>query len=164
MRGAVSGLAIFTLFHVALSLVGIFTGFIVMSGFFASKNLARWSTVFLSTTLATSVTGYFFPFHGILPSHIVGLISIIVLIIAIITRGRLDSAGGRRTYVITSMIAQYLNSFVLIAQLFQKVPALKALAPTQSEPPFGITQGLVLVVFIVLTIMSARKFHGDVVA
>jgi hypothetical protein len=160
MGDAVSGLAVFTDFHVALSLVGIFAGFVVMSGFFASKNLARPSTVFLSTTLATSITGYFFPFHGILPSHIVGLISIIVLIIAIMARGRLNSGAGRRTYVITSMIAQYLNVFVLIVQLFEKVPALKALAPTQTEPPFGITQGLVLVIFIVLTIMSARKFRG----
>jgi hypothetical protein len=159
-----SGLAVFTLFHVVLSLVGILAGFVVMFGFVASKNLGRWSTIFLSTTLATSITGYFFPFHGVLPSHIVGLISIIVLIIAIVARGRVGAARWRRTYVITSMIALYLNVFVLIAQLFQKVPDLKALAPTQSEPPFGITQGLVLVIFIVLTIMSTRKLHGGVAA
>jgi len=103
-----------------------------------------------------------FSVHGLLPSHVFGIISLLVLPVALYARYSRQLAGGwRRTYVITAMIALYLNVFVLIAQLFMKVPALKAMAPTQSEPPFKRTQLVVLVVFVVLTIATARKFRGD---
>jgi hypothetical protein len=146
-------LTAFTIFHVALSLIGIATGLSVLYGFLTSRRSAV-TTVFLWTTVATSVTGFFFPFHGLTPGIVVGILSLIVLALAIRARNR-----WRKTYVITSMIALYLNIFVLIVQLFEKVPALTALAPTQSEPPFQITQGIVLVIFAILTIRATMKYH-----
>jgi magnesium-transporting ATPase (P-type) len=108
------------------------------------------------------VTGFFFPFHGVTPAIVVGVISLVVLAVAIIARYVRRLAGAWRwIYVVTVMIALYLNVFVLIVQLFQKVPALKALAPTQSEPPFAVTQLVVLALFVVLTIMAAIKFRGE---
>jgi hypothetical protein len=155
-------LSAFTFFHVVLSLVGIGSGFVVMYGLLISRRLDGWTTLFLTTTVATSVTGFLFPIHHFTPGLGVGIIPLIVLAIAIIARYRFHLAGGwRRTYVITAAIALYLNVFVLIAQLFQKVHALKALAPTQSEPPFQLAQLVLLVLFTVLAILAARKFRND---
>jgi hypothetical protein len=155
-------LSAFTFFHVVLSLVGIGSGLAVAYGLLTSKRLDGWTTVFLTTTVATSVTGFMFPVHHFLPSHGVGIVSLIVLAIALLARYRFGLAGGwRGTYVITAMIALYLNVFVLIVQLFRRVPALKEIAPTQSEPPFQIAQLTVLVVFAVLAIRAAIKFHGE---
>jgi hypothetical protein len=151
----------FTIFHVVLSLVGIVSGFVVVFGMLASKRLDGWTALFLTTTVATSVTGFFFPFHGFSPAYAVGTVSLIVLAIAILARYRFRLAGGwRRTYAITAVIGLYLNFFVLIAQLFMKVPALRAMAPTQSEPPFQVTQLAALVLFVVLGIRAAMKFRG----
>jgi hypothetical protein len=149
-------LTAFTIFHVALSLIGIAAGFVVLYGFLTSNRLVGWTKLFLWTTVATSVTGYFFPVHKLLPSHIVGLLSLIVLALAIRARNR-----WRKTYVITAMIALYFNVFVLVVQLFLKVPALNALAPTQSEPPFQIAQGVVLLLFVVLGISAVMKYHPE---
>ncbi len=151
-----------TLFHVALSLIGIGAGFVVVYGLLASKMYDGWTKLFLVTTVATSVTGYMFPVHKLTPGHIVGLISLIVLTFAILARYRYRLAGGwRRTYAITAVVALYLNVFVLIVQLFEKVPALKALAPTQSEPPFQVAQLAGLVIFALLAVRAAMKFHGE---
>src|SRR5580700_6607105 len=126
-----------TIFHVALSLVGIGSGFVVVYGLLKTKYFSGWTSLFLVTTVATSVTGFLFPFHQFLPSHGVGIVSLIVLTIAIVARYRFGLAGGwRRTYAITAVVALYLNVFVLNAQLFLKVPALQATAPQQSDPPF----------------------------
>jgi hypothetical protein len=155
-------LSAFTFFHVLLSLVGIGSGFVVMYGLLTSKRLDGWTSLFLTTTVATSVTGYFFPVHKLLPSHIVGLVSLIVLGLAIAARYRFRLEGGwRRTYAITAVIGLYLNVFVLVVQLFMKVPALKELAPTQSEPPFQMAQLGVLLVFALLGVRAAMKFHGE---
>ena len=152
----------FTQVHVVLSLIGIFSGLLVMFGLFAAKRLDGWTALFLVTTVLTSVTGFFFPFHGFLPSHGVGIISLLVLAVAIFARYSRHLAGGwRRTYAITAMIALYLNVFVLIVQAFRKVPALEAMAPTQSEPPFKITQLVVLLIFIALTIAAAIRFRSE---
>lgn len=152
----------FTLFHVALSLIGIGAGLVVVYGLLTSKMYDGWTKLFLVTTVATSITGYMFPVHKFLPSHVVGLVSLIVLTFAILGRYRYRLAGGwRRTYAITAVVALYLNVFVLIVQLFEKVPALKALAPTQSEPPFQLTQLAVLLIFILLAVGAAMKFHGE---
>jgi hypothetical protein len=146
--------------HVLLSLIGIFSGFVVVFGMLTAEKLDGWTALFLWTTVLTSVTGFLFPFHGLLPSHVLGIISLLVLPVAIYARYSRQLAGGwRSTYVITAMIALYLNVFVLVAQLFMKVPALKAMAPTQSEPPFKMTQLVVLVVFVVLTIAAVKKFR-----
>jgi hypothetical protein len=156
------GMTTFTFVHVVLSLIGIFSGFVVVLGLLAAKRLDGWTAIFLASTVLTSVTGFLFPFHGVTPGIVVGIVSMIVLAIAIPARYVFHLASGwRRTYVITAMLALYLNVFVLIAQLFMKVPALKALAPTQSEPPFKVSQLVVLIVFVALTIAAAKKFRGE---
>ncbi len=133
-----------------------------MYGLLSSQRYDRWTKRFLITTVATSITGFMFPVHQFLPSHGVGILSLIVLTIAILARYRFQLAGGwRRTYVIAALIALYFNFFVLIAQLFMKVPALHALAPNGSEPPFQIAQGILLVLFIVMTIRAAMRFHPE---
>ncbi|HEV1286722.1 MAG TPA: hypothetical protein VNU44_15480 [Bryobacteraceae bacterium] len=148
-----------TIFHVALSLVGIGSGFVVVYGLLKSKYFSGWTSLFLVTTVATSVTGFLFPFHQFLPSHGVGILSLIVLAIAMLALYRYRLEGGwRRTFAITAVIALYFNFFVLIAQLFLKVPALHDLAPTQSEPPFQIAQLVALVLFVVLGVRAATKF------
>ena len=150
----------FTTLHVVLSLIGIVAGLVVAAGMFGSKRLDGWTAVFLATTILTSVTGYFFPVDRILPSHIVGAISLIVLAIATVAFYRYRLEGSSRgIYVITALIALYLNVFVLVAQAFLKVSALKALAPTQSEPPFLVAQAVVLAAFIAIIIGAFRSFH-----
>jgi hypothetical protein len=156
------GMAPFTFFHVLLSLIGIFSGFIAVFGMIAGKRLDGWTALFLVTTALTSITGFFFPFHKLLPSHILGIISLAVLALAIPARYLLHLAGAwRKVYAVTASIALYLNVFVLVAQLFMKVPSLHALAPTGSEPPFLISQVVVMAVFIVLTIAAAIKFRPE---
>jgi hypothetical protein len=152
-------LSAFTLFHVLLSLIGIASGFVVLYGFLASKRFEGWATLFLSTTVATSVTGFLFPVHKFMPSHGVGILSLILLGLAIYGRRvhHLAAPWGR-IYVGTSLFALYLNVFVLVIQLFQKTPALKALAPTQSEPPFAVTQFVVLAFFIVAGTLATIRF------
>ena len=155
-----SGLAVFTFFHVILSLAGILAGIVVVFGFLTAKRLDGWTAVFLATTVLTSVTGFLFPVHKFMPSHVVGIISLIVLAIAIFARySRHLNGAWRRAFVISGVIALYLNVFVLVAQLFQKVPALKAIAPTQSESPFKIAQLTVLILFVILGILGARRFR-----
>jgi hypothetical protein len=154
------GMTTFTFAHVALSLVGILSGLTVLYGMLASNKLENWTAIFLATTAATSVTGFFFAFDHLLPSHIVGIISLVVLAVAIAALYAFRLAGAWRwIYVASAVFALYLNVFVLVAQLFQKVPSLKALAPTQAEPPFAIAQGIVLVLFVALGIAAVRKFH-----
>ncbi len=155
-----NGLAAFTLFHVAISLVGIFAGFIVAAGLLTAKRLDGWTAIFLVFTVATSVTGFMFPFHGFKPSYVVGGISLLILLVAIVARYSRRMAGPWRwIYVVTAMIAFYLNVFVLIVQSFMKVPALRALAPTQTEPPFKLTQLVVLAIFVVLTVVASIRFR-----
>lgn len=159
-----SGLEIFTLVHVIISLIAILTGFIAVFGMIAGKRLDGLTAIFLTTTALTSITGFFFPFHKVTPGIILGIISLIVLAIAIPARYAKHLAGQwRKTYAITSTIALYLNVFVLVVQLFGKVPALHALAPTGSEPSFKIAQLVVLLLFIVLAVSAAIKFHPETV-
>jgi hypothetical protein len=149
-----------TLIHVAISLAGILSGLVMMFGLLSAKRLDRWTMVFLITTIATSVTGFFFPFHGFTPAIGVGIISLVLLAVAIVARYARHLEGAWRSiFVVTAMVSLYLNVFVLIAQVFQKVPALKALAPTQSEPPFLAVQLVALVLFVVLTILAAIRFR-----
>ncbi len=157
-------LSAFTLFHVVLSLIGILAGFVVVGGFLTAKRSSGWTTLFLATTVLTSVTGFLFPFHRFLPSHAVGIVSLLVLAVTIPALYVFHLAGSwRRTYVIGAVIALYLNVFVLIAQFFMKVPALKALAPTQSEPPFLGTQIVVMLIFAVLGVLAAKRFPAEAV-
>lgn len=150
----------FTLVHVIISLIGIFAGFIVVFGMLASKRCKGWTALFLTFTILTSVTGFFFPFHGFTPAIGVGIISLVLLAVALLALyNRHLIRSWRWIYVICAVLAQYLNCFVLVVQSFQKVPALKALAPTQSDPPFAIAQGIVLLVFVVLGILAVIKFR-----
>jgi hypothetical protein len=152
----------YTIVHVVLSLIGIVSGFVVLFGLLTGKRMNGWTALFLITTVATSVTGFGFPFHRLSPPHIVGIISLVVLAIAIVARYALHLAGAWRwIYVIACVIALYLNVFVGIVQAFQRVPALNAIAPHQSEPPFAVTQLVVLALFVVLAIMATRRFHID---
>ena len=155
----------YTLVHVVISLIGIATGFVVLAGLLKNQRLDGWTAVFLVTTTATSLTGFGFPFVRLLPSHIVGAISLVVLAVAIVARYRHRMARGwRATYVITAVMALYFNVFVLVVQSFQKVPALAVLAPTQSEPPFAIAQLIVLVAFLVLGYLAVIRFREKSVA
>jgi hypothetical protein len=150
----------FTKVHVIISLIGIASGLVVMVGLLTAKRLDGWTALFLASTVLTSVTGFFFPFHGFTPAIGVGIISLVLLAIAIIARYPFHLRGSWRwIYVVTAMLSLYLNVFVLVVQLFQKIPALKALAPTQSELPFQFTQLLVLVLFIALTILAVIRFR-----
>ena len=147
----------FTLVHVVISLIGIASGLVVLWGMISGKKLDRWTALVLITTVATTVTGFLFPYQGFTPAIGVGIFSMVVLAVAILARYRRHLAGGwRKTYVITSLIALYLNVFVLVVQLFEKVPSLHALAPKGSEPPFAITQVIVMVIFIALGIAAVK--------
>jgi hypothetical protein len=150
----------YTLVHVVISLIGIGSGLMVMFGFLRGKRLDGITAIFLASTVLTSVTGFGFPFEHLLPSHKVGIISLVILAIAIPARYLFHLAGAWRwVYVVVAAAALYLDVFVLIAQLFLKVPALKALAPTQSEPPFLVAELLVLLIFAGLTIFAIKRFH-----
>ena len=150
----------FTLVHTALSLVGIFTGLVVLLGMFSSKRLEAWTAVFLLTTVLTSVTGFFFPVDKILPSHIVGVLSLLVLAVTLAALYVYRLAGKWRwLYVATAVFALYLNVFVGVVQAFGKVSFLNALAPKQTDPAFIVAQGLVLVLFVYLGIKALRAFH-----
>ena len=160
------GLAVFTLLHVAISLLGIGSGMAVVADMLKHRERLVWPAVFLITTLLTSVTGFLFPFRRLLPSHVLGVLSLIALAIAVYGwYVRRVTASWERAYTVSAVIALYLNVFVLVAQLFAKVPALKALAPTQSEAPFKLAQLAVLVVFIVVgTLATKRAGRREVLA
>lgn len=154
----------FTLLHVILSLVGIAAGFIVVLGMIAGRRVPFWTKVFLVTTVLTSLTGFLFPFKGITPGIVIGVLSIIVLLLAILALYSGHLAGAwRPTYVISTVLAQFFNFFVLVVQSFEKVPALKAIAPTQTEGPFKIAQLASLLLFVVLGILALRNFRGAAV-
>jgi len=154
--------ATYTLLHVLISLIGIGSGLVVMFGFLTGKRLDGTTALFLATTVLTSVTGFAFPFDHLLPSHKIGIISLAMLAIAIAARYVFHLAGSwRGIFVVTASIALYLNVFVLVAQAFMKIPALKALAPTGKEPPFLVAQLVVMLIFVLLTILAAKKFHVE---
>lgn len=149
----------YVLVHVVLSMVGVFAGLIVVGGLMAGVCFRRWVDVFLTTTFLATVTGFGFPFARLLPSHIVGAISLPVLFGAAsaVYWKRLEGAW-RQTFVVLSVFALYLNVFVLVAQLFQKIPAMAMLAPSPAAPAFAATQTLALILFVVLGWASVEGF------
>ena len=156
-------LTAFIFFHVIISLVGIFTGLVVLFGFLKGQFLKPWNAIFLWTTVATSVTGFMIPAPKLLPSHIVGILSLLVLAITIYALYAKKLAGGwKRTYAITALVALYFNIFVGVVQGFLRIPFLHALAPTQAEPPFAIAQGGVLLIVIILGVLAAKRFKSAV--
>lgn len=154
------GMDTYTFVHVALSLIGILAGIVVVLGFVSDADVPTWTAVFLGTTVLTSATGFGFPFAKLMPSHVVGIISLIFLAAALYgLYGARLSGAWRWIYVASATTALYLNVFVLIVQAFQKIPALHDLAPTQSEPPFVAAQAVTLVAFVVLGWLGVRRFH-----
>ena len=155
--------ATFTLVHVIISLIAIAAGFVVMGGLVSSKRLPGTTAVFLFFTILTSVTGFFFPITKIGPPHIFGVVSLVLLVFTVYgLYGRHLMGAWRPVYIVTALIAQYLNVVVLIVQSYQKVPALHVYAPNGNEPPFAITQGLALVLFVVVGWLALKKFHPPV--
>ncbi len=150
----------FTVFHLIISMIAIGLGFVVAGGILSSNRLPRWTLWFLILTILTSATGFLFPFTKLLPSHIVAIISLVLLAIAVYALyGKGLSGIWRTVYVVTAMLALWFNVFVLIAQSFQKVALLNVYAPTGAEPPFAITQGIVLVFFIILIVIGIKRFR-----
>ncbi len=150
----------FTLIHVLLSLAGIGSGFVVVFGLLSRRLLNGWTAIFLSTTVLTSVTGFFFPNSHITPGIILGILSLLVLTPALLARYVFGLQGiWRPTYVVGAIVALYFNCFVAIVQSFEKIPALHALAPTQKEAPFAIAQLSLLASFIVIGIFGVRRFR-----
>ena len=151
----------FTLVHVLLSLVGIFTGLVVVCGFLNGRLLNGWNGLFLLTTILTSATGFLFHSAQFGPPHVVGVISLVLLGFSVAALYAFNLAGPWRwIYAATAMLALYLNVFVGVVQAFQKVSFLQPLAPTQSEPPFAIAQGIVLLVFLALTFLASRRLRA----
>jgi len=145
-----------------LSLIGIASGLIVVLGMLGGRHLGGLTEVFLATTVLTSVTGFLFPFTQLLPSHVFGVISLVVLAVALLALYALRLAGAwRSVYVVTAVVALYLNVFVGVVQAFQKLGPLQPLAPTQSEPPFLVAQLVVLVVFVAMGVLAVRAYHPD---
>jgi hypothetical protein len=150
----------FTLLHLILSLVAIAIGLVVMQRLLANDPSPRWTFWFLATTAATTLTGFLFPFRGFTPALGTGVVSTVVLAITLYALYGKHLAGTWRwLYVVGAVVSLYLNVFVLVVQVFLKVPALHALAPTQKEPPFGIAQGLVLLVFVAIGFLAVRRFR-----
>ena len=152
--------ATFTLVHTVLSLVGIIAGLVVAGSLITGTRLDRWGAVFLVTTVLANASGFAFPFVKLLPSHVVGVVSLVVLVAVIVADYVKHLAGPwRTTYAVGVVLATYLNVFVLVAQLFKRIPVLFLLAPTQSEPPFALTQFLVLALFVWLGVVAAKGFR-----
>lgn len=153
----------FTVLHVVITLVAIGSGLIVAGGMFASHKLPATTALFLFTTALTSVTGFLFPIHGFTPALGVGIVACVILAVALFALYKEHLLGAWRwIYVITAVTSLYLNVFVLVVQSFVKVSALNALAPTQSEPPFAITQAVVLAIFILIALIAVVKFRPGV--
>jgi hypothetical protein len=155
-------LSAFTMVHVVISLIGIVSGFVVLSGLLGSNRMAGMTALFLLTTILTNATGFLFPFEKLLPSHIIAILSLVLLAIACIALYAMKLAGGWRwIYVVTAMVSLYLNVFVLVIQSFLKIPALTALAPGNppAGPVFAVVQGIALVFFVVVIIGAVRRFR-----
>jgi len=148
-----TAVATLTFVHVVISLIGLTSGFIVLWGLLSRQRLERWTALFLATTIATSLTGFLFPVDHVTPGHVLGVISLVLLAIAVVARyGRQLAGGWRPAYVASAVAAQYLNFLVLVVQLFQKVPA----------PAFAVTQLITLAAFVALGVVAVRRFRSGV--
>lgn len=153
-------LTTYTTIHTALSLVALASGIIVVIGLLVSQPSPIWNAIFLATAVATNATGFGFPFTTFLPSHGVALVALVVLVPTIIGYYGFGLSGAWRwIYAVGVVLSLYFDAFVAIAQAFMKIPALTALAPTGSEPPFAAAQGVTLVIFAVLAVLAVIRFH-----
>jgi hypothetical protein len=152
-------LATFTIIHTAISLLALLAGIPVVAALFRGRVSAAWTAIFLVLAIITTVTGFLFPIHGLTPALITGVLASLVLAVVLLARGRLASNGARRVYAAGIVASLYFLVFVTIAQAFNKIAPLHALAPNGSEPPFAIVQVLVLMLFLVIGIAAARRFR-----
>jgi len=153
-----------TLVHTVISIVGIAAGLVVVGGLIAGVRIDGWTGIFLVTTALTSITGFFFPLTPLLPSHWIGIISLLILPFVIAARYWKHLRGAwRGIYVVGTVLVLYLNFFILLVQLFRRIPALIVAAPKQTEPPFVLTQLLVLALFAWLGFAAFRRFRPQVV-
>jgi hypothetical protein len=153
-------LTTFTLLHVLISLIGVVAGFVVMAELLTSRSSSGWTAIFLAATIVTSASGFLFPFSKLLPSHIVGIISLVLLAVALFSLYIQHMHGyWRPVYIVTALLSLYLNVFVMIIQAFLKIPVLKGLAPTQTESPFLIVQGVTLLCFMAIIGVAAVKYR-----
>jgi hypothetical protein len=156
-------LATLTMVHVIISLIAIVAGLVVMFGMLGARRPhAGLTAIFLLFTILTSATGFLFPFTELLPSHIIGILSLLLLAIACVALYAMKLSGPWRwLYVLTALLSLYFNVFVLVIQSFLKIPALTALAPGNppSGPIFAVAQGLVLVFFAIMIIGVWRRFR-----
>lgn len=149
----------YTWFHTLLSIVALIAGAVAIKGLLNSRVTPIWTEIYLVTAILTSATGFGFP-GPFTPAKVVGTICLILLAIALLALYVFKLRGPWRwLYVIGIAVSTYFDYFVLVAQLFNKVPALKALAPTQSEPPFAVAEVIVLAIFVWLAVQAVRKFH-----
>jgi hypothetical protein len=154
------GFTTFTLIHVLLSLIALVAGVVVVIGLIGARRSEHWTALYLITAVLTNATGFGFASAHILPSHILGALSLVVLLLAILGFYVFRLAGAWRwIYAVGAVMALFFDVFVAIAQAFAKIPSLHVLAPTQSEPPFLIAELINLAIFVVLVILAARKFH-----
>ena len=154
-----------TAFHVLLSLIGIVSGVVVLIGLLTNRRLDGWTSTFLVTTVLTNATGFLFPVDRFTPGHAIAIVSLTALTFAILARHKFHMKGGwARVYAITAVASLYFNVFVLVAQMFAKIPALHTLAPTQSSPAFAISQLAVLIVFVALGIRVSSRSRRAVLA
>jgi hypothetical protein len=155
----------FTTLHVVISLIGIASGLVVLYGLTTAQKLETWTAVFLATTILTSVTGFMFPIGGLTPGLVIGAISLVVLAVALTALYVFRLAGPWRwVYVVTALLALYLNVFVGVVQAFKQLALLQPLAPTQSEPPFAVAQVAVLALFLAAGFLALRRFHPQAAA
>lgn len=146
--------------HVLISLVGIAAGLWVLAGMIRSQRMNRMTALFLAATVATTASGFIFPFGGVTPAFATGIVSSAVLAVTLYARYGARMAGRWRSiYVVSAVISLYLNAFVLVVQLFLKIPSLNALAPGGTEPPFLIAQGLTLAGFAIAGFLALRRFR-----
>jgi hypothetical protein len=148
---------LFTGIHVVLSLIGILAGFLLLFALIGKKQHTIWTPVFFAANILTDITGFLFPFKGITPGIIIGVLSLVVLAVAGITSANKNLRG---LYVLSVSIAHFFNVFVLIVQSFQKIAFLKSIAPTQASPVFGITQLVALVLIVLLGVTAWRRFRN----
>lgn len=149
-----------TIVHVLISFAGIGSGLVVVYGLLTGKRFDTWTAIFLVTTILTSLTGFLFPVQHLLPSHIIGITSLVVLGVAVLARyGRQMERAWRWIYAVCAVLALYLNVFVAVVQSFVKIPTVHSLAPTQKEPPFLVVQIVVMAIFVVIGIFAVKKFH-----
>ena len=150
----------YTIFHVVISLIAIIAGLIVLHGWLTARRLDGWTLIFLLFTLATSVTGFFFPFNGFTPAIGTGILSVVILLAAFAGLYVFHLEGRWRwIYLVSAAIALYLNVFVLIIQAFLKIPPLHALAPNGNEPLFAFVQGIVLLLFVIGGFLAVRRYR-----